>query len=671
MPLSSGVPISVENAIHGVAVRDPYRWLEDGNSAETRDWITDQQRLYDDYFAESADLDWVRNRVRKYLDIETVDQPAKIGSRYFFRKRDTGSERACIYVRDASTGQERILVDPSTRDDFASVGIHRISFDGSLLAYELRHGGTDTAAIHLVDVRTGAELPDRVEMGFVRGFAFASDQTGFYYSRESDEISEDHQILFHRFGEQTTDQVVYRLPRSAGSRLILTSDEVYLGAVSVHLYGGEPVINLELARRDTPAIWKRVLANVRRTYRPFLNNGRIYAISFENAPNGKLLELNDDGCENRVVIAEQAYAIQQVVVIGDRIILTHLQDWGMFAESWTVSGKYIGKLHLPTDGTIRLLQSQGSEALFCSYESLSETLATFELAPSSGKLGLWHKQTGLSGQRPCHIRALSAPSRDGTRIPLMVAAQRIPAHECSATPLILTGYGGFGASVTPQHSVFVSVMLELGSTFVLAQLRGGGEFGEAWHEAANGANRQNAFDDFIAAAEWLCAKGFTTPRKLAIFGGSNAGLLVGAVLTQRPELFGAVLCVAPLLDMVRYEKFDLAARWRHEYGSVDNPEDFRALLAYSPYHNIKDDTNYPSVLFISGDKDQRCNPAHVRKMAAWLQQRDAQTCPVLVDYSRDRGHSPGLPLSVRIESLARRITFLCGALNVTQQGVPR
>lgn len=237
----------------------------------------------------------------------------------------------------------------------------------------------------------------------------------------------------------------------------------------------------------------------------------------------------------------------------------------------------------------------------------------------------------------------------------------------TSAPALITGYGGFGTSVTPQYSVLVSIMLELGATFALTRIRGGGEFGGAWHDAGRGGKRQNAFDDFIAVAEWLHSEGITSADKLAVFGGSNAGLLVGVVITQRPELFAAALCIAPLLDMIRYEKFDDSARWRHEYGSVSDEANFRALYAYSPYHHIRDDVDYPAVLFICGDKDDRCNPAHVRKTAALLQQRPVQTHPILVDYDIERGHSPVLPLSVRIESLARRIIFLCRSLNITDQ----
>jgi prolyl oligopeptidase len=242
---------------------------------------------------------------------------------------------------------------------------------------------------------------------------------------------------------------------------------------------------------------------------------------------------------------------------------------------------------------------------------------------------------------------------------------------CGA-PVVMSAYGGFGVSATPQFSILVTILLELGAVFALPHIRGGGEFGRAWHEAARTKNRQTSFDDLLMAAEWLCHEGVTSPRQLAIFGGSNSGLLAGAAMTQRPDLFRAVLCIAPLLDMLRYECFDQAARWSHEYGSIDGPEEFGALYAYSPYHRIEDHTGYPAVMFVSGDKDERCDPAHVRKMAARLQDRDSQISPVIVDYSEERGHSPVLPLSTRVGALTRRIAFLCKELGLSTSagGVP-
>jgi prolyl oligopeptidase len=261
------------------------------------------------------------------------------------------------------------------------------------------------------------------------------------------------------------------------------------------------------------------------------------------------------------------------------------------------------------------------------------------------------------------VREVSVTSKDGTPVPLTLVSF---ARNDTATPrpVIMTSYGGFGVSATPQFSVLVAIMMELGVVFAIPHIRGGGEGGKGWHDAGRARNRQLSFDDFIAAAEWLCQQGLTTPDQIGIFGGSNSGLLVAAAMTQRPDLFSAVLCIAPLLDMVRYELFDHAVKWRYEYGTVEDPKDFRALYAYSPYHHIAEDVNYPAILFVTGDKDDRCNPAHVRKMAARLQDRSAQQLPVVVDYSEERGHSPVLPLSVRVPALVRRVAFLCRELHI-------
>jgi prolyl oligopeptidase len=276
---------------------------------------------------------------------------------------------------------------------------------------------------------------------------------------------------------------------------------------------------------------------------------------------------------------------------------------------------------------------------------------------------LWHQREPKIPPNTCHVREEEVTSADGTGVPLTLVS-RNRSSVSSPGPVIMTSYGGFGLSMTPQFSALVAIMMDLGVTFALPHIRGGGDFGKEWHDAGRGRHRQVSFSDFIAAAEWLCQQGVTIPEKLAIFGGSNSGLLVGAAMTQRPDLFRAVVCIAPLLDMVRYEVFDQAVNWQHEYGTVHDPEDFQALVAYSPYHRIADHMNYPATLFVTGDKDDRCNPAHTRKMAALLQQRPAQTSPVILDYSAERGHSPVLPLSVRIPALARRIAFLCRELHV-------
>jgi prolyl oligopeptidase len=321
---------------------------------------------------------------------------------------------------------------------------------------------------------------------------------------------------------------------------------------------------------------------------------------------------------------------------------------------------------VPIGGTIQFLPAYGQEAdgFFYSYESFDAPLAIYEHFAHANSSALWYQRGPNQHQmRRCHVREECIASKDGTVVPLTLVSFA-PHDGAAPAPVIMTSYGGFGVTMTPQFSVLVVIMMELGAVFAMPHIRGGGEFGKAWHEAGRARNRQAAFDDFIAAAEWLCQQLVTTPDRLAIFGGSNSGLLVGAVMTERPDLFAAVLCIAPLLDMIRYESFDHAVNWRQEYGTVEDPEDFKALYAYSPYHHVAEDVNYPAIMFVSGDKDDRCNPAHARKMAARLQGRAAQRSAVIVDYSEERGHSPMLPLSVRIGALTRRIAFLCEELHI-------
>jgi prolyl oligopeptidase len=655
---------SVEELIHSVLVRDPYRWLEDRGLAETEEWIQEQRRRCDAYFAECEKLPGIRKRVREYLDIDVVDQPAKVGPRYFYRRCERGQEQASIYVRDAFTGQERLLVDPSSLGPFASAGIHRISKDGSLLAYELKQGGGDRKAIHILDVERGLVLPDLIETGYTRGFSFTEDNLGFYYCHVR-EASEDHTIRFHRFEGTGEDQVCFRVDQTHGSRLVLIADHTHLGAIHTRQRDGEGVVDLWVAGRSAPEKWRCIFTNRELPYSPILRQSRIFALNYEHSPNGSLVELDLFGTEIGTVILERAGMIRHLVVVGDKVFVNYLNRMVPSIEYWSLAGRKLGCIDVPLDGTIHLLpaQSENADSIFYTHESLIQPPAIFEYEIDSERTHRWHRRELPVALPDCTQREATYSSRDGVIIPITVASHGHTDFK-QKRPLLMTSYGGFGVSMTPQFSVLVAIMMELGASFALPHIRGGGDFGKEWHDAARRRNRQTAFHDFIAAAEWLCSKQITTPEQFVIFGGSNSGLLVGAAITQRPDLFRAALCIAPLLDMVRYERFDQAAKWAQEYGTVDDPEDFAALHAYSPYHHIAEDIDYPSMLFVSGDKDDRCNPAHVRKMAARLQERSVQRSAVIVDYSEERGHSPVLPLSVRIEALARRIAFLCRELNL-------
>jgi prolyl oligopeptidase len=665
MPLSTFSYPAIEDTLHGVSVSDPYRWLEDRSLPGTEQWIEAQRNTCETYFANCTELGSLRRRVCDFLNVEIVDQPARTGDLYFYRRRKKDQDQASIYLRDGATNEERLLVDPSEQGLFASVGIYRISDDATLLAYQLRHGGSDAVELRILDVRSGRILPDHIGSGYARGISFASDNSGFYYCHELESGSGDSLIEFHSFSDPFKDRTVFTRPRSQGNRLVLIADGIHIGAVWIHEHKDEAVCDFYIAPRTCDGDWRTVFENKRLPHSPLLHDGKVFALSYEDAPNGKLIEFTLDGNGVQTILPESDTHPRQIVVAGGRFFVRFADNGDPSIRSWTPDGIYAGEIHSLAEGTIQLLPCLGpsSNSLFYTFESFVQPPQLYEYATESARTSLFSLRNVSSGQSDVQVRAVSCTGTDGTVIPVtLVGRKEVPSQR--TRPVIMTSYGGFGASMTPQFSVLVTIMMELGATFAIPHIRGGGEFGQSWHDAARTINRQTAIDDFVAAGEWLCAEGITTSAQLAILGGSNSGLLVAAAMTQRPNLFGAVLCIAPLLDMVRYERFDRAAAWRSEYGSVDKLEDFHALLSYSPYHRVRPDADYPATLFVSGDRDDRCNPAHVRKMAARLQNRAAQRNPVLVDYSPQRGHSPALPLAIRIEALARRIAFLCREMGI-------
>lgn len=666
MPVVDSTPVPVEEVLHGVTVTDPYRWLEDRGSPETEEWIARQQRLLAAYFSSFQGLNTLRTRISHFLNVEVIDQVACIGDLCFYRRRDRNQEQACIWVRNMATAQERVLVNPNKQGPFVSAAIHCISDSGSLLAYEVKQGGEDTKALHVVDVGSGRTLVEHLESGSARGFAFVSNNTGFYYCHETAGVTEDHTIRLRRFGRlMEADRVVLRMARTPRSKLVLMSDQFHLGAAYFHDNGSDVAADFYLASRSQDQQWTCVFANKTLPCAPFLKSKRILMLTEDGAPNGRIVELSEEGIISRIIVPEWEFRIQQLSIAGEYVYVSYVIPWKTVVRVYSLSGKYLESFNTPGNGSIKLFPSYGnrSDRLFYSCESFTEPPTIFHYQPETRKSEVWARRSISLDHARYHIRRINYRSKDGTEIPMTLVMLNDVAS-ANERPAILTSYGGFGVSMTPQFSVLVEIMLEFGAVFAVPNIRGGSEFGKTWHEAARRGKRQVAVDDFISAAEFLCARRVTSPHKLAIFGGSNSGLLIGAALTQRPDLFRAALCIASLLDMVRYERFGRARKWETEYGTVTEPADFHALYAYSPYHHIKNALNYPSTLFVAGDKDDRCDPAHVRKMAARLQDRVAQQNPILVDYSRERGHSPVLPLSVRIEALTRRVAFLCQELNI-------
>jgi prolyl oligopeptidase len=666
MQLTTTFPDPVTETIHGIPITDPFRWLEDRTSDSTSTWIADQKLRHDEYFAGISGLESLRDRVDTYLNVGVSDQAVRVADKLFLRRREKAQEQACILIQDTETQETRVLVDPSSQGRFVSTAIHRLSNDGSLLAYELKHGGSDATEIHFAfTAATGPTLPDHLSLGYPRGVVFALNGVGFFYCHEDLSRTEDHTICFHEFGSGSDDRILFRSKRTPHSRLVLIADVVHLGIVYRHEVGTELRTDFLLADHGPNPTWATVFADRPFPYEPLLHRGRIFVYTQENAPNARVLELSKDGNEIGIFIPESPSPIAQFTWAGDALYVRYLIERKCVVRSFSLVDERVETLPLSNEGTIYLLPSLTSnpEFLFYAHESFTEPRRIYEHEPRLRNPTLWAKTDCSVNTYTFQIHEQWYTSYDGTKIPIFLVTRR-DVEQTAPQPVVMTSYGGFGVSMTPRFSVLTTILLELGVVFALPGIRGGSEFGKGWHEAARGRNRQVAISDFIAAAEWLSVWRTPRPRKLGIFGGSNSGLLVAAAMSQRPDLFLAVLCIAPLLDMVRYELFDNARRWQREYGTVCSPEDFAALYGYSPYHHVTDEVNYPATLFVVGDQDDRCNPAHVRKMAARLQNRSAQIRPILVDYSAERGHSPVLPLSVRTEALARRIAFFCKELQI-------
>lgn len=664
---------AVTEILHGVPVIDPYRWLEDPESPRTRDWISSQTRYARAYLNFIPNRERIRNRIRELLDVETYDSLQNVRNRYFFRKRLPGQEQPSIYLREGMDGPDQILVDPSLRGTGPHTAVKplRISSDGRWLLYEVKQGGERTGTFELLDIKTHQTLSDLLPRGYLRGFAFTPDSRSFYCVHESLETQRRrHRAAYlHVLGtDSADDKEVFFAGDDDKLRLHIVPGPDHLGFLVVR-FDDEITTDFYLWPFGSTNEPKLVIRNADYQFGPLLlKNGRVLAVTDREAPNLRIVEVlprKDQEPEFLDLVSCSDLPIQNWTVCGERIFVSYLRRLQTEIKIFDFVGKQLGRVPLDSCDTVRLLgSSESDDELFIERESFTKPVQIWSYRPDKSEMRLWSERKVPFDPHGFRHLQVCFPARDGPQIPMFLVGREEVLEE-GAHPTIMTSYGGYGVPMTPQFSVFVSYLIERGCVFALPNIRGGSEFGAEWHEAAKRRRRQVAFDDFIAAAEWLIETGRTEPQKLAIFGGSNSGLLVGAALTQRPDLFRAVVCMVPMLDMLRYHLFDNAHVWKDEFGTAENPEDFAALLSYSPYHNVRDGTAYPAVMMISGDSDQNCNPLHARKMTARLQAANVSDFPIFLDYSRYRGHSPVLPLSERVEALTDRMAFLCDQLQLT------
>ena len=664
----------ITETLHGVEVTDPYRWLEDQNSPRTRKWIDEQTAYTRAYLDAIPGRDRIRKRVEELLGgKDVISDPWNVGDRYFFLKRQEGGEQPVIVMRDGLFGEDKVVVEPVVcpAGGLSAVAIAAISQDGRFLAYSVRQGGTDHSALEILDIEKNIVLPDRLAEGFCAGIVFASDGSGFYYShRKLNDARPNYQAAFwHRFGtDQSQDQKVFFAGEEPGLFLgILHSPEAQLLAYVLWASGKYTKTSIYLHSMLPGAAPKLLLDGIEGCFLPFFVRNQLFAFTDGAAPNFRIVHIDltePDPTHWRDVVAESNRSIKGFAVAGDNIFATRAERFSSELETYDAKGR-LREDRLFPHGTIELLNRPNTtNKLFYNYTSYSTPSAIYCYDTSKEELVAWSEANVPWDTSTIAVEEVDYTSKDGAVVPLLIIARKDLLHS-GPRPTFLTGYGGFGRCVTPRFSVFVSFLLEQGFLFAVAALRGGAELGEQWHLAGKCEKRQNAFDDFISAAEWLVTNGRSAPGRIAVGGGSNAGLLVGAAITQRPDVFRACLCLGALLDMTRYHLFDLAASWADEYGSAEDERDVHFLRAYSPYHRVQDGVAYPAVMFVSGDADTRCNPMHTRKMVARLQAASSSGLPILLDYQSTWGHTAVQPLTRRIDALTDRLAFICHEMGVS------
>lgn len=663
---------AVTDMLHGISVTDPYRWLEAPDSPRTRNWIQAQSNYSRSYLNAIPSRNRVRNRVQEFLSVHSYDSLLIAGDRYFFRKRSPDREQACICIRTGNDGADEVVLDPVDfgLGKYISVKPLRVSPDGQLLLYEIKQGGERCGTFQLLEMQERRTLPEVLGPGYLRGFAFSPDSRSFYYVHEriGETTSKRCTMYRHVIGNKfDDDQEIFGTVNTAATRLHIIPGRHALGLL-VHRFLETTYTDLYLWRFAIgcePELW---IENADYRIAPVLHDsGRLFAITDCAAPNFRIVEITHSPGERasfKDLVRETDSTIQSWTSTENLFWVSYVCGTHTRVGLFDTSGNWLRDLPIEAGETIRFAAASfEKDEFFFERESFTRPIQIYRYSLQDGEPKLW-----AGGEAPFEASEYlqiqvwySAP--DGIQIPMFLVGRR-DALESGIQPTIMTSYGGYGLAMTPQFSVFVTYLMERGCLFALPNIRGGSEFGAEWHSAAKRRNRQVAFSDFICAAESLIATGRTSAEKLAIFGGSNSGLLVGVAMTQRPELFRAVVCMAPLLDMLRYHLFDSAHLWKDEFGTAEDPDDFAVLSRYSPYHHVKDGIAYPATMIISGDADQNCNPMHARKMTARLQAANTSDHPIILDYHVSRGHSPTLPLSERIEALTDRLVFICDQLKL-------
>jgi prolyl oligopeptidase len=658
----------VTDTVAGQSITDPYRWLEDGKSPETRAWINAEMRYTEDYLSQIKDRPQIVKRLTELERVETFGFPHERNGNYFFTKRLPEENQASIYMRKGLHGEDVRLIDATklSADQNTSVAIWDLSDDGGLMVYSVREGGADEQTVHVFDVNARKDLPDSLPKARYFGISLGPDNLGLYYSKNDPTGSE---IFYHRFKSPAPDDSLIFGKTFNGETfgpMDLISAEVTQNGhyLLIHVSHGVPATRVDIYVKDlrTPDSPVRTLVRA--------IDSRIYASNFGDdfylltdyqAPNYRILKasLTDPAPEHwQTVVPEAKDVIDNLSIVGGKLFVTGLHDVVTQTRIYDLSGKQVGEVKYPAIGSASSMTGrEASRNGFYSFESFIIPPAIYHYDVVTGKTDIFAQPQVPFASDQYDVQQVFYTSKDGTRIPMFISSKKGTKRDGTA-PALIWAYGGFNVSLTPGWNPEYAWWMEQGGYYAQPNLRGGGEYGENWHKAGMFEHKQNVFDDFFGAAEYLISEHYTTRARLAIRGRSNGGLLMGAAMTQRPDLFGAIWCGYPLLDMIRFQNFLVGKWWTTEYGSSDNPEQFAYLIKYSPYHNVKAGTQYPAIMFNTGDSDTRVDPLHARKMTALMQADNASDRPILLHYETQAGHSAGVSITQLVNDTADELAFL-------------
>ena len=666
-------------SLHGETIPDPYRWLEDGESPDTRAWTEAQNALTRSYLDAVPGRARLRARLDQLLAIGAIGVPTPARGRYFYQRRDGRQNQPVLYLREGVHGEDRAVVDPNALDPGGTVALdwYYPSDDGRLLAYGLSENGSEQSVLHVLDVDSGVARPDRIPHTRAADLAWLPDATGFYYTRypapgDAPEGEEHYHraVHFHRLGSDPAgDPVVFKPAEKEHWPGVGISPDGRWLVIGVARTFDQTDLYLQDRRSGAPPV--AVAKDLPASFEGEVAHGRLFMRTNLEAPTYRLYAVDPERPARehwREIVPPRADAVLEGVRISARhLALSYLERASSRLRLADHGGGGLREVALPTIGSLFGAGAEwdGNE-LFYGFSSYTVPPGVHRVDLETGAADLWRGVEADVDPRRYEVGQVSFRSRDGTEVSMFLV-HLAGLRRDGTNPVYLTGYGGFNISMTPAFSRSLLLWLQSGGVVAIPNIRGGGEYGERWHQEGMLGQKQNSFDDFIAAAEWLIAQGYTTPARLAAAGGSNGGLLMGAVLTQRPELFRAVVVQVPLLDMLRYHRFLIARLWIPEYGSAEDPAQFPWLRAYSPYHHVRDGVAYPAVLLATAESDTRVDPMHARKMAARLQAATSSSRPVLLRLESRAGHGAGKPLSKVLEELTDTWAFVFSELGVEFQ----